>query len=811
MSNKHPFLTRIIANLPDGVRDALQKTNPGNGGADAKNFPWSGCDLVIGRVTSSYAGAGTCQVSISSDNPTLSCVVMSGICGFVSGYGTVLSTSIPEGATVLVFRASQHAPTGYVIGCLPEHLIDQQENTKSLANTVDMEPSAGLPTEDAYSLPLRNRAHISTQVANGGRPIDDVPGASSFMSEHAVGLRLGMLMTALRAGSDAAIELSVLDGLVRLSARHLQLWRADGEAQVYADHGMATGEYQGSPYSYEVDGVASAGSPRTADTAPDEEQLRQAGVTNVAPLLTTVARMQFMHGFVSSGVTATIACPQRGIRTLPSTPTDSGLLQVHGDIDGRLRVSSANDIVLERFEHIAVPKKIAEPWDPEGTRAESLAPQPRKGFDWENGDDRKEGVAAALHAGDGLAWDKRMDVERTTDTRKDIHLPEERETPPPRNDYAGEHPNTGAVDGTEQFDAYRGRTCVLRLGKDGTILLRANNGAEVFIRGDDMRLDTPGNMYINAGKSLVLQAGHDVVVRAKNSVDVSATDHDVRIKAQENLHAHSAGGVLIESASTTDGGTWPDEGGESTRHGGVVIKAAKSRVMIDASVAHISATTRIILESLDKVASALYIRVAQLLSLTQRTSMSTRNDDGGSASLRLDGASASLSGASVGLYGETSAMLTRGSEAAIISQWGKLRENPAARIAAAAASMFRGFFDADAWLGAYTTQALRDKVRFCFRKVEELKLPARFRVAVGFWAFYRRVKNGDVGAWKETPVNDTYPWPGKEHYETPGALLDLKRETNVDSASRLPKKREERTPTPGDIERKTFNEFPYRT
>jgi hypothetical protein len=90
------------------------------------------------------------------------------------------------------------------------------------------------------------------------------------------------------------------------------------------------------------------------------------------------------------------------------------------------------------------------------------------------------------------------------------------------------------------------------------------------------------NIEIRSGSSVVVLGGDDVVVKAYNSCDVTATKKDVRIKAEGNLQMVSMKkGVLVQSKAETDSdpSAW-DKAGEDVQSGGVVIKADKSSVVM---------------------------------------------------------------------------------------------------------------------------------------------------------------------------------------------------------------------------------------
>jgi hypothetical protein len=80
---------------------------------------------------------------------------------------------------------------------------------------------------------------------------------------------------------------------------------------------------------------------------------------------------------------------------------------------------------------------------------------------------------------------------------------------------------------------------------------------------------------------VVAFAGYDVVLRAKNSWDISATNHDGRLKAKRNLMmvaSGDCGGVLIQSKAIAPFCDATDKTGEDAVIGGIVIKAENSLI-----------------------------------------------------------------------------------------------------------------------------------------------------------------------------------------------------------------------------------------
>jgi hypothetical protein len=120
---------------------------------------------------------------------------------------------------------------------------------------------------------------------------------------------------------------------------------------------------------------------------------------------------------------------------------------------------------------------------------------------------------------------------------------------------------------------------------DGGIELGDGFGSVIRMAGGTITLSAPGDIVLQSGRDVVSLAGYDFIARAKNSFDISATLHDGRLKAHRNLWMAATGdfgGVLIESKAKYPSKDFGDVG-QAAVLGGVVIKADRSLVEIDAA------------------------------------------------------------------------------------------------------------------------------------------------------------------------------------------------------------------------------------
>ena len=90
-------------------------------------------------------------------------------------------------------------------------------------------------------------------------------------------------------------------------------------------------------------------------------------------------------------------------------------------------------------------------------------------------------------------------------------------------------------------------------------------------------------MFLKSGRNVNLWAGYDLILRAKNSIDGSASAHDVRLKAENNMMLlggnSGTGGVLVESRGASGNFDF-SQSGEAVSFGGVILRASRGQSSI---------------------------------------------------------------------------------------------------------------------------------------------------------------------------------------------------------------------------------------
>lgn len=142
---------------------------------------------------------------------------------------------------------------------------------------------------------------------------------------------------------------------------------------------------------------------------------------------------------------------------------------------------------------------------------------------------------------------------------------------------------------------------VVALLDDGSYHVHDGYGNEFNCGPGGISLDSPADINIRAGRNINLWAGHDCVVRARDSVDVTTSAHDIRLASRRNTQivagTSGCGGILLESQAVCPGYKFTDSYGEEVNTSGIVMVAPHSQVVaLSEDVVLKSLSGRIILD-----------------------------------------------------------------------------------------------------------------------------------------------------------------------------------------------------------------------
>src|SRR5690606_29180817 len=120
------------------------------------------------------------------------------------------------------------------------------------------------------------------------------------------------------------------------------------------------------------------------------------------------------------------------------------------------------------------------------------------------------------------------------------------------------------------------------MANNGDVYLTNGCGSEIRLMGADIELGCAGNIRLRSGLGTYVLAGDDFVARAKNSVDLSATEGDVRAKAEGNMQLLAGnsgqGSLLLESKGEGVSHDFHEKTGEEVESAGIILRATRSEV-----------------------------------------------------------------------------------------------------------------------------------------------------------------------------------------------------------------------------------------
>jgi len=782
-------------------------------------------ELRIGMVLDSAAGSYYSIVDCQN-GPDLPCV---GIGSLHSNYLGVSECNLPvEGSRVVVYKPHATDNFGIIIGTLPafdsNSPVVDGEPLWSYAGLGDLEPGASGSTESAYNTPLTNPDDTRNVHANATRPVDVFPGDWAQINDQDVGILVSRYKASLMASDRARIDVSLVDDLVRIVAGYLRIIDSQGETQVLNDGGYPSRWHSATSHQCEKSGFKDYGNPLTKNTGKHEQLPKsdEARYELIKEDVMSKRRLQLFTGWLGDMLDVFVAKPDpaNNPELYSNEAKDQGLNHIHVDSCGRLVIRSAAGISLQRWDRIPIPKQMYELWDPEGDKIEEdYEPEEKKPVDWP--DDHKYG--RGLQVRDGYAWIHRMGYQRLHDQSiqgggKDINLPEEKDllTPDKKYDELGK--------AEEDYEKYDRRQAYMNVEDDGSIIIRDAWGSELLMRGGNIIFNCAGQLELRPGKSLVMLAGDDLIAKAKNSVDITATDKDVRVKAEGNLHMlaegrEGKGGILLESRADGEGVAFKGKKGEDVMSRGIILRAEKSSIFSQARTIHSSAERQHKIETFGEDEGndgAIYLSARKLYSNMQRQHVFVTDKTAG---LIIGRNSAILAGRQAALVGGRSIAIIKGQKAWIPFMEVPLEEDFYLELKPFF-EQIHDWLQETPWLSPFLPDA-RDEIEFTYRtsqqyntmKASEVHEASQFRVYQASWAYLK-----DVGfhtltgvskeEWIEYPIEETWPWPGEEHYDGGSAYVKLDDEINIeDKAYGIPKIRKVVTESVGPFSEHDFNKY----
>jgi hypothetical protein len=561
---------------------------------------------AFGQITDVTAVANCYRVQCEKGIGTITATVCN--LGAVTNFGATSLGSLSAGTRVLMI-IHPGAYYGLIIGAIPDaELNPKRSMCEQLSHT------SRNRVDDAHLHPLKlpGGGHVTNWM--NGRPFDATSvGEAGWITETGLRIFIDPFMAMLGCDEATGVFAFYHDQLLRIAGYNLRMFTAGMEREGMDDQGEYN-DWEGfTPYPWEQLGLFTRGDPRKEN----EPQVWQIDEPHHGPWEPKDDRQRpwhrerRFHGYIGQGGKHNVCThptdkPEQALYG-SDQPVYPGLFDMSVLMDGRLLVSSAKGISLCKRVAIVSP---ARAYVPEQIKDEGDSDSSYKAAGIV-GDGADHKISSDLTAsGSPAELIRALGVQDLHaymfnyavfhgfyGHEKDWTTPEQSEMDHVDGQFmqvpafsklassmflSAPTPKEIEIDHRYQKAKYYQNVSGLDFLEDGGVLLYDGFGAELRMTAGGMTIAAPGDVMIKPGRSVVILGGDDVVIRAKNSMDLTVSEKDLRLKAEKNLHVLAGnsgeGGLLLEGrgASTYD---FDEVTGEDVKSGGVMLRAENSEVV----------------------------------------------------------------------------------------------------------------------------------------------------------------------------------------------------------------------------------------
>lgn len=500
---------------------------------------------------------------------------------------------------------------GHILGTVPDIL---QDGSLSFADWISQGGGSGFQREGYYAEALKLVAQEGgVKNWNAGRPVDATALEWGRMAETGVGISIDAFMAYLRVNEACGLFLFYHDALARLAGCNLDIRSAIHEITARDDEGEGQYYHGDTGYPWEALGAFQYGTPVSRAVSATDAQFSQPyGVLEPqTDDQTAFHRYREYGGYLGQGRRREVVIPpyglsQTALHRLSLTEPPMGVFREQIGYDGSYALASAKDVLIAKRVILPAPHRRKLPEDdsaqadnPQNYRSAGLngsGPSHKVGDIAQPSDNAV--LVTVCDTLDGQAYTFNWKGEHPFHYHeKDFLLPEEGAVGPFTalqdtlnfNVLSSDQflpqaaPKTVTVDHRYGDVKYYQTLSMVHLTEDGGVSISDGYGAEIKMAGGHIYLSAPGDIIMQPGRNAVVLGGRDVVLRARNSLDLSATSKDVRIKAENNMQLLAGnsgyGGVLVESKASYSQQNYVGKVGEDVVSSGVVLKATNSQVV----------------------------------------------------------------------------------------------------------------------------------------------------------------------------------------------------------------------------------------
>jgi hypothetical protein len=517
--------------------------------------------------------------------------------------------SVPPNSQVLGYMPNGFN-TAFLFGVVPPDLRDG-----TIVNPDFVVPGgqSGYKREPLHKFPWQGhyrKGHV--RDFSGQRPVDATAFEWGKMGITGVGITIDDYLAQLRVNEMTGIFMTLFDSWCKLTGYQLDIDSSVHSERYRDDEGEARNHRGDVMFPWEGLGLYDAGEDITQIFGDVEVQYQKArakiDIKEGEEDLQPIYRWQEWKGYEGQGSIRQLNRPAKDSGKQfykDKDPVAEGLFTETISADGAFALRSAKSVYIGRRVKQIVPKEIKLPEDKKGDDAEEDNYKFSSKFG--GGEEHKlkeikiEGEHKQLRRlaaiqdliAFGVNWKvlhpfhyHKLDYSTKQESEQNDRFQKVNE----KIDFAELEDDTFLsdpepvmlkIDHRYNEVEFFQRESFIYFTDDGGVILAAGQGESLILGSGSARLSAPGDVQLTPGRTLIGWA-EQISLRAKRSVDVSATEHDVSIKAEGTTRivggVGGTGGVFIESKAPGRTQQYKDKIGEEIDGRGVVIKAPNSMV-----------------------------------------------------------------------------------------------------------------------------------------------------------------------------------------------------------------------------------------
>lgn len=491
--------------------------------------------------------------------------------------GGRFSSLYPPGTRVWVIYSDFHFH-GTIIGVEP---FNQPNPDLVLYDCVTSVSRCGAQIDAVHSALLNLFDANTWQNWSAGRPKDGLTGDYGVYFPTGIGLHLDRFMAFVRASPETGVWAFRDDDLLRLSGRQLQIRSAGAEENHYDDRGEFTAWKEVCLYPHwEGLGVLQPNQQKTITISDKESQVGSKSHYDInEPLFDdsrSFSRWHEIQGWLSDVIQNYLVAPPASGNAyrLSSTTPVPGLFREYVARNGRYRVDSVNGFSFRKRPAIVFPKEIKDFRD-------SVTAAPNyvtAGIGQTQTLTRtNSGVIRANGSENAAAFEEKTSSEAFRNRPDRFSYPESVYSSLPASGFSFE--TLSASQYLPDFPAqsivldHRSVTQVslcsagIEITPQGNLVLEGAFGESIKTVNGSIEMDCPGDIVLRPGRSLVVQAGRDLILRVRNAADLSVTEKSLRVRTGQSIFMEADEGILLSSQSTSDEKDYSDPGDKTVQHG----------------------------------------------------------------------------------------------------------------------------------------------------------------------------------------------------------------------------------------------------